>query len=119
MFVVNLQYPSRFSPTTADLLACWRLPWYLVTGTGEVLLVAAKDLLGIKRAQSLFQVARFNAGAKDNPEATARRVLAAAYTTVAPNFIVVGVNSSDQSMLFHQIERSAVPRMTQELGAEQ
>ena len=119
LIVVNLQYPALFSPTIANLTVLWRLPWYVITGTWEIILVATKDLLGIEPAKSVFRTARFNAGKKEEPQAVARRVLAVTYTTIAPNFIVLGVNASDQLLLFHQIERSAVPKMTQELGALQ
>lgn len=118
IFVVNLEYPARFSPDAASLMAFWRLPWYLLTGTWEIAVVAACDLLHIKRAQSLFRVVNFNAGGNHDPHATARRVLAVTYTTVAPNFIVLGINTSDRSLLFHQIERSSVPKMTKSLGAQ-
>jgi hypothetical protein len=118
LLVVTLQYPPRFSPDMSDLLACWRLPWYLLSGTWEVLIVAARDCLGGKRAQSLFRVSPFRAGTRHNPRATARRALAVVYTTVAPNFIVLGVNANDPQMLFHQIERGSVPKMTEQLGAE-
>ena len=117
MLVINWQYPAKFAPTVSNLLALWRLHWYLLSGTWEIAVVAAKDFTGIKPAKSLFRVARFDAGDEDNPHATARRVLAAGYTCAAPNFIVLGVNASDQTLLFHQIERSSVPKMTQELGA--
>lgn len=118
LIVIDVCYPARFSPALGELLALWRLPWYLLSGTWEIVLVAAKDLLGIDKAKSLFRVARFDAGEECDPSDVARRVLAAGYTTVAPNFIVLGVNSSDQKLLFHQIERSSVPKMTQTLGAQ-
>lgn len=117
MVVVNLQYPARFSPHLSNLLAIWRLPWYMLSGTWEIAIVAAKDFVGVRPAKSLFRIVRFDAGKKDDPRANARRVLAAGYTTAAPNFIILGVNASDQTLLFHQIERSSVPKMTQQLGA--
>ena len=119
LFVINLQYPARFSPSSFDLISIWRLPWYLLSGTWEIAIVAARDFLGIKRAKSLFRIASFDGGGKDDPRATARRVLAVAYTTVAPNFIVLGINTNDQTLLFHQIERSSVPKLTQQLGASE
>ncbi len=115
--VIDVQYPSRFEPSIRELLACWRLPWYLISGTWEIMKVAVTDLLGVSAAKSLFRVVPFDAGRKDDPRAVARRVLAATYTTIAPNFILLGINPSDQKLLFHQIERSSVPKMTQELGA--
>jgi multisubunit Na+/H+ antiporter MnhE subunit len=117
MVVINHQYPARFAPTASNLLAIWRLPWYVLSGTWEIAVVAAKDLMGIQPAKSMFRIAHFDAGDKDDPQANARRVLAAGYTCAAPNFIVLGINASDQTLLFHQIERSSVPKMTQDLGA--
>jgi multisubunit Na+/H+ antiporter MnhE subunit len=117
LLVIESYYPAHFSPTLGELLSLWRCPWYLISGTWEITAVAAKDLLGIERAKSLFRMVPFEAGTKDDPHATARRVLAVVYTTVAPNFIVLGINSSDKKLLFHQIQRSSVPQMTQELGA--
>ncbi len=81
-------------------------------------MVAAKDLLGIKGARSLFRIVPFDAGKKDNPRAVARRVLAVVYTTMTPSTIVLGVNSNDHKMLLHQLEPSPVPKMTKYLGAQ-
>jgi hypothetical protein len=44
--------------------------------------------------------------------------LATIYTTVAPNFIVIGIDPELSRMLFHQLERSSVPKMTGALGAQ-
>ncbi len=116
--VIDYYYPARFSPKLIELLSLWRLPWYLVSGTWEIAAVAAKDLIGVSPAKSLFRIVRFAAGEEDDPHATARRVLAVIFTTITPNFIVLGVNTRDQNLLFHQIERSSVPKMTQSLGAQ-
>lgn len=118
MVVVTVNYPAPFSPTLGAVLACWRLPWYLLSDTWQILAVATKDGLGLKRAQSLFRVARYEPGTKQNPRGTARRVLAVVYTTVAPNSIVLGINPNQRTLLFHQIKRSSVPQMTKQLGAQ-
>jgi multisubunit Na+/H+ antiporter MnhE subunit len=117
LLVIDLRYPARFSPTIGELFSLWRMPWYLVSGTWEILKVSLKDLLGIEAAKSLFRVVPFDAGTKDDRRAVARRVLAVTYTTVAPNFIVLGINVNSQMMLFHQIERSSPSKMTKYLGA--
>ncbi|HLZ40731.1 MAG TPA: hypothetical protein VKQ11_07210 [Candidatus Sulfotelmatobacter sp.] len=117
MLVVTVNYPAPFSPTLGELLTCWRLSWYLLSGTWEVLSVAAKDALGVERGQSLFRVSRYEPGTKEDPHRTARRVLAVVYTTAAPNFIVLGINPNQRTLLFHQIKRSSVPQMTEQLGA--
>jgi hypothetical protein len=82
-----------------------------------MVVILAKDLLGFKKADSLFRVTGFKR-AKTNPLSVARRVLATAYTTVAPNFIIIGIDPDRNRMLFHQLERSSVPKMTQALGAQ-
>jgi hypothetical protein len=37
---------------------------------------------------------------------------------MAPNFIIIGIDAAQSRMIFHQLERSEVPRMTKELGAQ-
>ena len=99
-----------------DLATCWRLPWYILNDTWVVTLVLLKDLLGIKRASSFYRVCGFKT-AKHDPLLVARRVLATAFTTVTPNSIVIGIDYDRSRMLFHQLQRSRVSKMTQELGA--
>jgi hypothetical protein len=100
-----------------DVLSCWRIPWYLISGLYEITAIFLKDLLHIKRAGSFYRVSGFKT-AKDDPLLIGRRVLAILYTTVAPNFIVIGIDYEQSRMLFHQLERSSIPKMTQELGAQ-
>jgi hypothetical protein len=99
-----------------DLATCWRIPWYILSGAWEITLILIKDLLYIKRASSFYRVSGFKT-AKYDPLLTARRVLATAFTTTAPNFIIIGIDYEQSRMLFHQLQRSSIPRMTQELGA--
>lgn len=110
----NMGIPLRFRFT--DAMQAFRIPWYLISGAWEILVVLLKDLTGIKRAASLFRVAPFEShtGRRD----FVRRALAVIYTTAAPNFIVIGIDTSQGLMLFHQIERSDVPLMTRTLGAK-
>lgn len=116
MFVIDRCYPARFSPELRELLTLWRIPGQVISGTWKILGLAAKDLLGIRRAQSVFSVARFDAGRKDDAHDSARRVLAVAYSTVSPDIIVMGVNATDNRLLFHQLEKGSVPKLIQELG---
>jgi hypothetical protein len=115
--VVQHAEDAHFCPRLKQWLSAWRLPWYLLNGTWEILLVSARDFLSIRPADSLFLLARFDAGEVCDKHDTGRRVLAVTYTTMAPNFIVIGVNMRDGFMLYHQIEKSGVPKLTQELGA--
>lgn len=114
---INCHYPARFHPTLTELLSLWRLPGYLVSDTWTILTVRAKDLRRVQTANSLFRLVPFRAGEKDDPRATARRVLAVIYTTVTPNTVVLGVNTNDQHLLLHQLVRGPVSRMTEDLGA--
>lgn len=100
-----------------DIVQAWRIPWYIVSGVFEITLVLFKDLFGVAPARSLYRVCGFDTSAHD-PVREARTVLAIAYTTTAPNFIVIGVDAAQSRMLFHQIESSTVPKMTKALGAK-
>jgi NADH:ubiquinone oxidoreductase subunit 3 (subunit A) len=93
---------------------CWT-PWYLISGASVILLVLFKDLLGVKRAQSLYRAAPFEC--PTGRRGFVRRAFAVIYTTVTPNFIVIGIDASQRLMLFFQLERSGIPKMTRNLGA--
>ena len=98
-----------------DVVQAWRIPWYILSGCSEITWLLVKDLAG-KRAESLYRVCGFRTGMRD-PVAVERTALAIAYTTTAPNFIVIGVDPHQNHMLFHQIQRSGIPKMTKALGA--
>jgi hypothetical protein len=100
-----------------DVVQCWRIPWYMATGIGEITVVLFKDLTYLSRAGSYYRVSGFKTSKRDRA-AIARTVLATVYTTMAPNFIVIGIDPDLSRMLFHQIERSSVPKMTRALGAQ-
>ncbi len=117
MCVIDVQYPARFSPKLAELLSLWRLPWYLVSGTFSVLKIAMTDLVRTDKAESLFLIVPFNAGAKEGARAVARRVLAVVYSTMTPETIVLGININTKQMLYHELKRSPLPEMTRDLGA--
>jgi hypothetical protein len=55
---------------------------------------------------------------KSDRRLIARRVFATFYTTMAPNFIVIGIDYRQSRMLFHQLERTSVSMMTKDLGAQ-
>jgi hypothetical protein len=113
---VRAMEPLKLDFRMADLLTCWRIPWYIVSGIYEIVVVLSKDIIG-KEAGSFYRFSGFKTSERD-PRLIARTVLATAYTTTAPNFIIIGIDAAQSRMLFHQLERSDVPRMTKELGAE-
>jgi len=114
---IELQYPSHFTPSLRELLACWRLPGYLLAGTWEIMKIAAADLLGIRHAESWFRALPFAAGKKNDERAVARRVLAVTYSTATPTSIVLGINTNEQKLLVHELRRSPVSQMLKALGA--
>ncbi len=107
---------ARFAPHWGELMQAWRIPWYLVGGTGEIFLVLAHRLLG-RRTHSLVRTVAFDVGGND-PHSAARRALAVALTTVPPNFVVIGIDRETNQLVFHQVKHSPVPLMTQKLGAK-
>ncbi|HEX5435401.1 MAG TPA: hypothetical protein VFY05_14270, partial [Candidatus Angelobacter sp.] len=75
-----------------------------------------KDLAGIKRAQSLYRAVDYEH--QSGPHGFVRRSLAVAGTTVTPNFIVIGIDTRRELLLFYQIRRNGIPRITKALGAK-
>lgn len=117
LYFVYVSQSLQMSFRAADILTCWRIPWYLASDAYQITIVLIKDLLSIKRAGSFYRVSGFETSKRD-PLLIARRVLATLYTTVSPNSIVIGIDYEQSRMLFHQLERSSIPKMTQELGAK-
>jgi hypothetical protein len=117
LYVVYGRETQRLDLRLTDLAACWRIPWYILSDAWVITRVLIKDLLSIQRAGSYFRVCGFRT-AKEDPLLVARRVLATAYTTMTPNSIVIGIDYEQSRMLFHQLERSSVSKMTQELGTQ-
>ena len=108
---------SHLELRARDLAQCWRIPWYIVSGVAEITIVLLKDLFKVSAAKNLFRVCGFDSSTHD-PLRVARTILAVAYTTTAPNFIVIDVDPEQSRMLFHQLANSAVPKMTKALGAK-
>ena len=100
-----------------DIAQGWRIPWYIASGIWKITLVLFEDLFHIRRAGSYYRVCGFKSSKRD-PRIAARGVLATVYTTATPNFIVIGIDPELSRMLFYQIERTSVPKMTQALGAQ-
>lgn len=107
----RLEIPLR------DLLQAWRLPWYILNESLLITWILLKDVAGVQRAGSFYRVCGFKTS-KSDPVLIGRRVLATAYTTMAPNSLVLGIDYEQSRMLFHQLQRTPVPKMTQALGAQ-
>ncbi len=98
------------------LLSGWQVALYAVTGTFEVLKVLFRQLAG-HPAPSLRLSVRFELGGT-GALAQARQALAIAYTSMTPNFIVLGFDRERGLLWYHQLKRSEIPAMTRRMGAQ-
>jgi multisubunit Na+/H+ antiporter MnhE subunit len=114
-FFAIRKLPIRFQPKLRDVVQVWRLPGDVAIDVIQVLWVLVRDFAG-RRAPSLFRAVSWPA-VEDTPHATALRCLAIAYTTVSPNCIVIGIDRERGQFFFHELTRSAIRRMTRNLGA--
>lgn len=103
-------------PSAADLMQAWRIPGYVVTGTIEVLHGLLQQLFTRTGAPSALRAVRFEA-VGDDAHSAARRALALTYTTLTPNFLVLGIVAEQRLLLYHQIQPGEVLLMTRNLGA--
>ncbi|HSU68704.1 MAG TPA: hypothetical protein VLJ39_17620 [Tepidisphaeraceae bacterium] len=107
----------HFRPKLRELLEAWRLPYYAVQGTWELLKALAQQLFTKRGADSLIRAVRFAVG-DDDAHSAARRALAVTYTTLTPNFVILGIAHKQSLLLYHQVLAGEVLQMTINLGAE-
>lgn len=102
---------------TKDVAQGWRIPWDVAGDVWRLIVILARDVFGSRRAGSFYRVCAFR---KSRPEAqfAGRDVLATAFTTMSPNSIVIGIDREQGRMLFHQLQRTGIPKMTRALGAQ-
>jgi hypothetical protein len=101
----------------ADLATGWRIPGYIAVDTWVVVKILFQDLFSICKASSLYRVSDFKTS-KEDPYLTGRRVLATIFTSASPNSIVIGIDSEQNRMLFHQLQRTGLSKIDQALGAQ-
>lgn len=94
----------------------WRLIGDVLVDTAIVLRTLARHLFTRRKAESLLQSVPFAFLGSDDRSAM-RRALATVLTSVSPNIIVIDVDRDSGLLVFHQLQRRAVPRLTIELGA--
>ena len=99
-----------------DLMRVWRVPWYLLSDSWQILQALGQDLSGVSPAGSHLRAVPFKR--EKGARGFFRRVLAVVYTTLTPNIIVIGIDQKQELLLFHQIAPTAVPKMTKQLGAQ-
>ena len=117
LFVVHRSSSLHTDFRLSDIAKGWRIPWYVGNDIFVITIVLFKDLFGIEKEKSFFRVSGFQTG-KEDPILVVRRVLAIAYTSASPNTIVLGIDYTSSRMLFHQLKRTRLPQMTDDLGAK-
>jgi len=106
----------RFHFTSHDLLSGVRVPWNIAKDVFLVLGLLLRDVFLRVPTRSVFHVCGFKTS-KRNPQDIARRVLVTAYSTAAPNTIILGVDYTQSRILFHQLQSSEPDETMIELGA--
>jgi multisubunit Na+/H+ antiporter MnhE subunit len=106
----------HFNPKLREILEAWRLPYYAVQGSWELFKALANQLFTKKGADSLIRAVSFEVGDEDAHSA-GRRALAVFYTTLTPNFVVLGIAHKQALLLYHQVLPGDVLQMTINLGA--
>jgi hypothetical protein len=112
---VRAQPFAGFRPRIAWLLEAWREPWYIVEGCTSIFWTLFKHFF--RPEPSVLREVVFDPGGPD-PASAARRALAITYTTVPPNFVVLGIDLDKKVMLVHQVSETETPTMTRNLGAK-
>lgn len=110
-----IQGKLRFAFRSRDLFQAIYLPGYALEGTWEILQALCKQLFTSKGAASFTGAVRYDVGGDD--PLSAGRALAVTYTTLTPNFIVLGIAHDQKLMIYHQIIRGKILTMTRNLGA--
>jgi multisubunit Na+/H+ antiporter MnhE subunit len=113
--VVRAQPLADFRPKLWWVIQAWREPWYIVEGCASILWAFVKHFF--KPEQSVLREVVFDAGGSD-PQSAGRRALAITYTTLPPNFVVLGIDLDRNVMLVHQVSETETPKMTHNLGAK-
>ena len=107
----------KFNPRLRDWMQGWRIPWYMLEGTWELLQALCKQLFTKDGTPSIVYAVPFDVGGDDSVSA-GRRALAITYTTLTPNFVVVGIVAEQRLLVYHQVIPGPVLEMTKKLGAE-
>lgn len=100
-----------------DVKQGWRIPWYAAVDSWAITEVLLRDLFGGARAEGVYRVCGYAGGERD-PVKVARAVLMTGYSTATPNSIVIGIDTAQDRMLFHQMQRTEMTEMGRELGAK-
>jgi multisubunit Na+/H+ antiporter MnhE subunit len=92
-----------FRPRLRWVRRAFAIPVRVVVETWDVTVVLVRHATGRKRVRGGLVAVPFPHGPDDDPEAAARRALATAGLSVAPNTVVVGIDPATDELLAHQL----------------
>lgn len=107
----------KFRLNLQQIIEAKRIPALAVSGTWELLQGLGKQLFTKRGAPSYIAAVPFEVGS-NGPTSTGRRALAVLYTTMTPNFVVIGIIREQALLLYHQIVPGKVLTITRKLGAK-
>jgi hypothetical protein len=114
--VVQREPIVYFKPYMKWVIQLWRLPKYMVTGTWELMLALYRQVFTREGAESVLRATDFDPGGETGGS-QARRALAVTYTSITPNFVVLGIDKKNSLLIYHQVLKGPVLAVTKKLGA--
>ena len=107
---------GRFRPRTRWLVSLGGLPWVTVRDTASLFAALWRHLVLRRPVEGRFRAVHF-AWDGHGPRAVARRALAKAAGSLAPNTYVVGIDEDEDVILVHQlVPRAEITRDADPLG---
>ena len=114
-YVLHGKIEFRFR--ARDVIQVWRFPWCALQGTWQVVHSLGLQLF-VRDAPSFHGAVAYRTVDTEDPFSAGRRALAVTFTTMTPNFIVLGIVLEQRLLLYHQILPGEVLQMTTNLGAD-
>lgn len=108
---------ARFRPRLIWIAGIWRVPWYVLDDTKAIAAALISRQLFRRPGRSRMVAVPFNPGGSTG-RGEARRALAIALTTLAPNSIVLDIDRDERLMLVHEVAPGPTRQLTRDLGAE-
>lgn len=118
VYTTGYVYDARFHPSLGMLAQGVRIPWYVLTGTWDLLVAIYLQIFTRRGADSAMVAIPFDCGRHEDSRDAGRRTLAVTYTTLTPNSIVIGLVPEEQLMLYYQVVPGPTRQMTKNLGAQ-
>jgi multisubunit Na+/H+ antiporter MnhE subunit len=98
----------RFRPTFRMLIQGWRIPWNVLSETWDLAVATYRQFFHLVHRSRITAVP-FRYGTHGGHD-VARRMLAAFYSTLTPNTVVIGFVCEQNVLLHHQmVSRDASP----------